>query len=165
MWYTPDSSTASNVWNGFCVEYCGASHANMRFRVFTVTPEQFESWVAGQKMPARFGAVAPAAPAGGQIAPPAEGPRVTTPGGPNAPSQAAQAAAGVVAQRSSGTGAVGGTQPAIPRGQNPEANPGARSTVAEVPTSQNRVPGHTFPDPVRCTLSRDDTPNFFASHA
>ncbi len=55
LWYTPDSSTASSVWNGFCVEYCGASHANMRFRVFTVTPEQFASWVAGQKMPARFG--------------------------------------------------------------------------------------------------------------
>ena len=62
LWYTPDSSTASNVWNGFCVEYCGASHANMRFRVFTVTPEQFASWVAGQKMPARFGAVGPAPP-------------------------------------------------------------------------------------------------------
>ena len=55
IWYTPDSSTASSVWNGFCVEYCGSSHANMRFRVFTVTPEQFASWVAGQKMPAQFG--------------------------------------------------------------------------------------------------------------
>ena len=51
IWYTPDSSTASSVWNGFCVEYCGASHANMRFRVFTVTPQQFESWVAGQNAP------------------------------------------------------------------------------------------------------------------
>jgi cytochrome c oxidase subunit II len=60
IWYTPDSSTASSVWNGFCAEYCGSSHANMRFRVFTVTPEQFASWVAGQKLPARFGAVAPA---------------------------------------------------------------------------------------------------------
>ena len=96
MWYTPDSSTASNVWNGFCVEYCGASHANMRFRVFTVTPAQFESWVAGQKLPARFGAVVevnghaagPVAPSGGPIPPPVEGPRVTTPGGPNAPSNA-----------------------------------------------------------------------------
>ena len=64
LWYTPDSSTASSVWNGFCAEYCGASHANMRFRVFTVTPQQFASWIAGQKMPARFGAVGPAAPAG-----------------------------------------------------------------------------------------------------
>jgi cytochrome c oxidase subunit 2 len=57
MWFTPDSSISSNVWNGFCAEYCGASHANMRFRVFTVTQQQFESWVAGQKLPARFGAV------------------------------------------------------------------------------------------------------------
>src|SRR5437870_5509454 len=36
LWYTPDTSISGNVWNGFCVEYCGASHANMRFRVFTV---------------------------------------------------------------------------------------------------------------------------------
>jgi cytochrome c oxidase subunit 2 len=62
MWFTPDTSIASRVWNGFCVEYCGSSHANMRFRVFTVTPAQFESWVAGQKLPARFGAVGPVAP-------------------------------------------------------------------------------------------------------
>ena len=87
IWYTPDSSTASNVWNGFCAEYCGASHANMRFRVFTVTPAQFESWVAGQKLPARFGAVGPAAPTGGPIPPPLEGGIVTTPGGTNAPSR------------------------------------------------------------------------------
>ena len=91
MWFTPDSSISSNVWNGFCVEYCGASHANMRFRVFTVTQQQFESWVAGQKLPARFGAVAPVAPTGGPIPPPLEGPVVTAPAGPNAPSQAAQA--------------------------------------------------------------------------
>jgi len=69
MWYTPDSSTSGSVWNGFCAEFCGASHANMRFRVFTVTPQQFESWVAGQKLPARYGAVAAATPAGGQISP------------------------------------------------------------------------------------------------
>ena len=60
VWYTPDGSISSNVWNGFCAEFCGASHANMRFRVFTVTPQQFDSWVEGQKQPARFGAVAPA---------------------------------------------------------------------------------------------------------
>ncbi|HEY6089164.1 MAG TPA: cytochrome c oxidase subunit II [Gemmatimonadaceae bacterium] len=97
LWYTPDSSTASNVWNGFCAEYCGASHANMRFRVFTVTPQQFDSWVAGQKMPARFGAVGPTPPAGGPIPPPHEGAVVTTPGGPVAATPAAQAAAPEVA--------------------------------------------------------------------
>ncbi len=58
IWYTPDSSLKSSVWNGFCAEYCGDSHANMRFRVFTVQPAEFASWVAGQQKPAAFGAVA-----------------------------------------------------------------------------------------------------------
>ena len=84
IWYTPDSSTASSVWNGFCVEYCGASHANMRFRVFTVTPGQFASWVAGQKMPAHFGAVGPTPPAGppGYIFPRDKIPDYAVPHGP-----------------------------------------------------------------------------------
>lgn len=76
IWYTPDSSMKSAVWNGFCTEYCGTSHAKMRFRVFTVQPAEFASWVAGQQKPAAFGAtaapatdaVAPAAPAGAQLA-------------------------------------------------------------------------------------------------
>jgi len=33
---------------GQCAEYCGLSHANMRFRVIAQTPEEFEEWVAGQ---------------------------------------------------------------------------------------------------------------------
>ena len=72
LWYTPDSSMQAAVWNGFCAEFCGTSHANMRFRVFTVNPEQFASWVAWQKTPAAFGAVAsapqPAAGAPGAVA-------------------------------------------------------------------------------------------------
>ncbi|HEX6252229.1 MAG TPA: cytochrome c oxidase subunit II [Gemmatimonadaceae bacterium] len=60
VWFTTDS-TAGGVWNGFCTEYCGASHANMHFRVFTVTPEQFESWAAWQAGPAAFSAATPAA--------------------------------------------------------------------------------------------------------
>src|SRR3954469_13702120 len=162
LWYTPDSSTASSVWNGFCVEYCGASHANMRFRVFTVTPEQFGSWVLGQKMPARFGAVGPAAPVGGPIPPPLEGAVVTTPAGPQGPSQAAQAAAQRVAQQSSGTQSTGGTQPAIPRPQNPGANPGAQTGVRGVtPTnfaSTGSLPaGYIFP--------REKIPDFAVPHA
>src|SRR5688572_27282838 len=82
IWFTPDSSLGPSVWNGFCTEYCGASHAKMRFRAFTVTPQQFESWIAGQKLPAAFGAVAAAAP-----------PATAEP-------------------RSSGTGAEGGDAPA-----------------------------------------------------
>ena len=63
MWFTPDDSTATTMWNGFCVEYCGASHANMKFRAVTVSPEEFDRWVAHQQSPAAFGAVAPAATA------------------------------------------------------------------------------------------------------
>jgi cytochrome c oxidase subunit 2 len=60
LWYTPDSAMESNVWNGFCAEYCGSSHANMRFRVFTVKPDEFAKWVAWQRHSAAFGAKAPA---------------------------------------------------------------------------------------------------------
>jgi cytochrome c oxidase subunit 2 len=56
VWFTPESPFA---WNGFCAEYCGTSHANMRFRVFTVPPDQFERWVAHQKSPPAIGAPAP----------------------------------------------------------------------------------------------------------
>jgi len=126
LWLTPDSATASQVWNGFCAEYCGTAHTYMRFRVFTVTPQEFDSWAVGQRMPARFGAVGPPAPTGGAIPPPLEAPGITTPTGQGAPSQAAQAAAPRIPTQSSGTGAVGGTQPAIPRPQDPQANPGAR---------------------------------------
>ena len=57
VWFTPESAFS---WNGFCAEYCGTSHANMRFRVFTVPPDQFERWVAHQKSPPVIGAPAPA---------------------------------------------------------------------------------------------------------
>ena len=70
VWFTPESAFS---WNGFCAEYCGTSHANMRFRVFTVPPERFEQWIAHQKAPPAVGAptttpgaadtLAPAAPA------------------------------------------------------------------------------------------------------
>ena len=46
IWFTPDSTY---VWNGVCAEYCGDSHANMRFKVFTVVPERFDQWIAQQR--------------------------------------------------------------------------------------------------------------------
>ncbi|HEY1953371.1 MAG TPA: cytochrome c oxidase subunit II [Gemmatimonadaceae bacterium] len=163
IWYTPDTSIGGSVWNGFCVEYCGSSHANMRFRVFTVTPQQFESWVAGQKMPARFGAVGPTPPSGGPIPPPHEGPAVATPSGANGASTAAQTAAPQIAQRSSGTQAVGGTQPAIARPQNPQANPGAQTQVAGITplnssfaSSTGIAPGYIYP--------RDKIPSYAIPH-
>ncbi len=64
IWYTPDSTTIGSVYNGFCTEYCGSSHANMRFHVYTVSPADFESWAAHQKDQAAGSVIgAPAAPA------------------------------------------------------------------------------------------------------
>jgi cytochrome c oxidase subunit II len=51
IWFTPDSMTAS-AWNGACVEYCGTSHGNMRFKAFTVSPADFESWAQHQQQSA-----------------------------------------------------------------------------------------------------------------
>ncbi|HEX5581967.1 MAG TPA: cytochrome c oxidase subunit II [Gemmatimonadaceae bacterium] len=83
MWFTPDSTMLSEaqVWNGFCAEFCGVSHANMKFRVVTVTPDQFESWVAHQKTPAAFGAQ------------PTAQPTAAAAPGATAPAQAADSAA------------------------------------------------------------------------
>jgi cytochrome c oxidase subunit 2 len=71
LWFTPDSGGTAAVWNGFCVEYCGDSHANMKFRAFTVPPEEFERWAAHQRSPAAFRVVAPppgpAQPAAGTV--------------------------------------------------------------------------------------------------
>jgi cytochrome c oxidase subunit 2 len=64
IWYTPDSTMTSAVWNGFCTEYCGTSHAKMRFRVFTVQPAEFASWVAGQQRPAQYGSTVASLPGG-----------------------------------------------------------------------------------------------------
>jgi len=90
IWFTPDSAFA---WNGFCAEYCGTSHANMRFKVFTVAPAEFEAWAAHQKTnavgstpPANAIAADSGKQAGGPVvtaAAPATG--TTTPGNAKAP--------------------------------------------------------------------------------
>ena len=59
LWFTPDS-VGEGAWNGFCAEYCGTSHANMHFKVFSVTPSNFDAWTKHQMTMAAFGAVAPA---------------------------------------------------------------------------------------------------------
>ncbi|HWK11180.1 MAG TPA: cytochrome c oxidase subunit II [Vicinamibacterales bacterium] len=72
LWFTPDS-VSENAFNGSCNEYCGASHANMRFRAFTVTPAEFEQWTIHQKSPAVFGAAPTPAAGGAPNAPVAAG--------------------------------------------------------------------------------------------
>ncbi len=38
---------------GQCAEYCGDSHAVMRFRVIALAPKEFAEWLENQKQPAR----------------------------------------------------------------------------------------------------------------
>ena len=58
LWFTPETTY---VWNGFCAEYCGISHANMKFRTFTVTPDEFDAWTAHQRTSAAGAAAVAAA--------------------------------------------------------------------------------------------------------
>ncbi|MBK7907164.1 MAG: cytochrome c oxidase subunit II [Gemmatimonadetes bacterium] len=61
LWFTPSDTLKSSAWNGFCTEYCGASHANMRIRMYTVQPDEFASWARHQASPAVFNPSAPPA--------------------------------------------------------------------------------------------------------
>jgi len=62
LWFTPNADLGTSAWNGFCTEYCGSSHANMKFRLYTVQPDEFDAWAKHQASPAVFSATpAPAA--------------------------------------------------------------------------------------------------------
>ena len=61
LWFTPDANLPPTVSNGQCAEYCGDSHANMKFRTYVVPVADFESWAAHQKGVAVFGVAPPAA--------------------------------------------------------------------------------------------------------
>jgi len=50
----------SGVFLGQCAEYCGLSHANMRFRVIAQSPDDYDAWLANQ----RDGPAVPLADAG-----------------------------------------------------------------------------------------------------
>jgi cytochrome c oxidase subunit II len=161
LWFTPDS-VGEMAWNGFCVEYCGASHANMRFRTFTVTPQQFESWAAHQAAPAAFGAVAPAAPAG---APAAAGATDSAKGPASSTAQTAQVAAGAAGASGPGStvAAPNSAQAAgaanRPDGQNVAAASAAGATVQQAGYvfPRERMPDHTVPKtPVTATLRYND---------
>jgi cytochrome c oxidase subunit 2 len=143
LWFTPDS-VGEMAWNGFCVEYCGASHANMRFRSFTVTPAQFEAWAAHQASPAVFGAVAApgaagAAPVGAAAADSTKGPASST-------AQQAQVAAG--AAGASGPGSTVAA-PNAPQAAGATAQPAAGAATVQqagfVAFPRERMPEHTVP--------------------
>lgn len=45
--------TRTGVFRGVCAEYCGSSHALMKFEAVVMPVEEFDSWLAGQAQPAR----------------------------------------------------------------------------------------------------------------
>jgi len=50
LWLKADH--AGYYW-GQCAEFCGDSHALMRFRVIALDPKEYAAWLAAQKQPAR----------------------------------------------------------------------------------------------------------------
>ncbi len=46
--FTPEST---DTYLGQCAEFCGESHANMRFRVIVAEPGAFEAWARSQRAP------------------------------------------------------------------------------------------------------------------
>ncbi|HMC55481.1 MAG TPA: cytochrome c oxidase subunit II [Gemmatimonadaceae bacterium] len=148
LWFTPDSTTEA-AFNGFCAEYCGMSHANMRFRAFTVTPEQFDSWVAHQGSGAAYTSVS-AAPAAAPATPPgARSDQVIPPGtrvNPNA--NLGNRPAGVGGPSTPSTGPVSPMTGAQ----------GAPSALQAgfVSFARDRMPSHTIPQtPIPPNLTYD----------
>ncbi|HEY8166875.1 MAG TPA: cytochrome c oxidase subunit II [Gemmatimonadaceae bacterium] len=139
IWLTPDSTMQPSVWNGFCAEYCGASHAKMKFRVFTVKPDQFASWVEHQRGPAVFGATASTGAAG----------TATTPAGGQ--------------PRESGVTSAGGAAPAVPRPPG-STIPGADTVAAPAPNAVlagNRQPAAGSPGYI---YPREQLPEYAKPH-
>ena len=49
MWFQADEP---GEFYGQCAEYCGTSHANMKFKVIAVEPAEFDTWLSDQAAPA-----------------------------------------------------------------------------------------------------------------
>jgi cytochrome c oxidase subunit 2 len=148
IWFTPDSVEA-NAWNGFCAEYCGASHANMRFRAFTVAPQDFDAWTRHQLSPAVFNPGPPTPRPGGPAIPPL--PPLTGANAPiNAPTSPDTARRPLGAQ---GPPTAGGaarspvaTGPAAARGQPPGGQTiGAAGGLPYTGFPRERLPEHAVP--------------------
>jgi len=138
LWFTPKDSMALKALNGSCNEYCGASHANMKFRAFTVAPAEFERWIAHQKSPAAFGAVArPAAPAGAAPAGAAAGTTATQSGGTVVATAGPAPAQGTPAPGTPAQGAAGAGQKQQPRGTGDKLHPPTAPVAGEKETQAN----------------------------
>jgi cytochrome c oxidase subunit 2 len=153
LWFTPDSVDLT-VLNGSCNEYCGASHANMKFRTFVVDTAQFASWTAGQLRPAAFTA-APAAPAGAAAAASSLA-AAQTAGGvtPQAlPGDRPAPGAALASQGGAGVGAAGA--PPVPGATTPVAPAGTQAAGYYFP--YDSVPEYASPStPVPTDVVIDD---------
>ncbi|AHG89944.1 cytochrome c oxidase, subunit II [Gemmatirosa kalamazoonensis] len=150
IWFTPDSALGAQVWNGHCAEYCGTSHANMKFRAYTVTAEQFDSWVRGQQAVAAFGA----APSPAQSAAP------TSPGD-SAAARATASQAGAPAAVTPSSAAGSQQAPTVPAGAAPGAAPGAAGAqlAAGTPNAPAATTaGYVFPVENMPLHTRPQTP-------
>lgn len=47
LWFTP-TEARPEPYLGQCAEFCGVSHANMRFRVFVSAPDAFDAWAQAE---------------------------------------------------------------------------------------------------------------------
>jgi cytochrome c oxidase subunit 2 len=147
LWFTPDSIGVTAL-NGMCAEYCGASHANMRFKTFTVTPADFESWAKHQASPAVFGAVAPAAAVPGAAAAAA----VQGVPQPASQQQAAQAQAGVAGQTTGPGNVPNAMGPHVASAPAPAHDMSTMTAGAGVQQAgyiaypRERMPAHTVPN-------------------
>jgi len=155
LWYTPDSATM-NAWNGACVEYCGTSHANMRFKTFTVSQADFDSWIAHQQQ----NAVGSAAPANPTVGPGTQGQAqtagtVVTPGAQ--PNPVKNLAAG---STQAGPTATGLAKPGV--GVPPTAPAAPVTQAGFIAFPREQIPAYAVPQtPLPANLSFQD--NLLAS--
>jgi cytochrome c oxidase subunit 2 len=90
LWWKADST---GLFPGQCAEYCGIQHARMAFHIRSVTPAEFEQWIAHMKTLGPKAPAAPAAaPAGDSLKTASAGAKVQSPGGDSA--EGGQASAG-----------------------------------------------------------------------
>jgi cytochrome c oxidase subunit 2 len=154
IWFTPDSLTM-DAFNGACVEYCGTSHANMRFRTFVVAQADFDSWMANQKQMA-VGSAAPAAPAGTPGNVTANNPGATTVamGAQVNPNQNVGAQPNIGAgPQSPGSGQTGVGVPNAPNAVNANVT---QAGFVEYP--RDKIPAYVVPQtPLPANLKFDDS--------
>ena len=156
LWFSPDSAGAS-AWNGACAEFCGTSHANMRFKTFTVAQADFESWAKHQAEAAAPAPGALPAPTQSQVTPGAAGAQPAAPAG-------AQIRPGINAGKTQS-----GAGPTVPSAGRPGVGvPGAVDTAQAANAPQvtqagftmfprEQLPPNTIPQtPIPAGLAFDD---------